>query len=155
MTLPHFFGWGFISRHGAYQWSSSPRTRPSYFGNFVLMCSLLAFLSHTNNTSFLFHFFSLASFNMRVMQICGDIMGLGLYGSFHGPLAKRQAWLSISFGGIGISTMEDCAPSSFLRSWVLVVLYLCSRFCIFDKLVMERYFFKLKGAHTCFNHAYM
>jgi hypothetical protein len=35
--------------------------------------------------------------------------------------------------------MEDCAPSIFLRSWVLVVLYLCSRFCIFDRLVLEKY----------------
>jgi hypothetical protein len=37
----------------------------------------------------------------------------------------------------------------------LVVPYLCFKFCIFDKPVLERYFFKLKGAHTCFNHAYV
>jgi len=41
--------------------------------------------------------------------------------------------------------MEDCAPSSFLRSWVLAVLYLCSKFRIFDRPVMERYVFQVEG----------
>jgi hypothetical protein len=35
--------------------------------------------------------------------------------------------------------MEDCAPSIFLRSWVLVASHLCFRFCIFDRLVLEEY----------------
>jgi hypothetical protein len=35
--------------------------------------------------------------------------------------------------------MEDCAPFIFFGSWVLVVSYLCSRFHIFDKLVLEEY----------------
>jgi hypothetical protein len=44
--------------------------------------------------------------------------------------------------------MEDCVPSFFLRSWVLVVLYLCSRFRIFDRLIMERYVFQVeRGPH--------
>jgi hypothetical protein len=44
--------------------------------------------------------------------------------------------------------MEDCVPSFFLRSWVLAVLYLCSRFRIFDRLVMERYVFQVeRGPH--------
>jgi hypothetical protein len=41
--------------------------------------------------------------------------------------------------------MEDCAPSTFIRSWTLVALYLCSRFCIFDKHVLEEYVFKVEG----------
>jgi len=49
------FGWGFISRHGAYQRSSSPRKRPSRFGHFIFMYGSSTFLSHIDNTSFLSH----------------------------------------------------------------------------------------------------
>jgi hypothetical protein len=41
--------------------------------------------------------------------------------------------------------MEDCALSVFFKSWALVVLYLCSRFCIFDKLVLEEYVSQVEG----------
>ncbi len=53
--------------------------------------------------------------------------------------------LPISFGGIGLHSMEDCAPFAFLRSWALVASYLFSRFCIFDKFVLEEYFFGVEG----------
>jgi hypothetical protein len=58
---------------------------------------------------------------------------------FLGPLSKAR--LPISFSGIGFLFMEDCAPSIFLRSWVLVALYLCFKFRIFDKPVLEKYVF--------------
>jgi hypothetical protein len=51
--------------------------------------------------------------------------------------------------------MEDYAPSTFLKSWVLVALYLCFRFHIFDNLFWMNMFFKLKGAHTYFIDAYV
>jgi hypothetical protein len=35
--------------------------------------------------------------------------------------------------------MEDCAPFAFLKSWVRVAMYLCFRFLIFDRLVVEDY----------------
>jgi hypothetical protein len=35
--------------------------------------------------------------------------------------------------------MEDCAPSTFPGNWALVAPYLCSRFCIFDILILEEY----------------
>jgi hypothetical protein len=35
--------------------------------------------------------------------------------------------------------MEDYAPSIFLGCWALVALYLCFRFCIFDRPVLEEY----------------
>jgi hypothetical protein len=41
--------------------------------------------------------------------------------------------------------MEDCAPSTFLKSWALVASYLCSRFNIFDKFVMEEYVSQVEG----------
>jgi len=62
--------------------------------------------------------------------------------SFQGLLVRCQAQLSISFGGIGFLFMEDYAPSIFLGSSILAILYLCSR---------------LSGrrAHICFNHVYV
>jgi hypothetical protein len=53
-----FFWWIFILRHGAYQWSSSPRRHPSCFGHFVFM---LTFVFHLDIISFLFF---LVSFDM-------------------------------------------------------------------------------------------
>ncbi len=100
---------------------------------------LLTFSFHTTIFfSFSFMFF-LASIDRKVVQVCGDIMGPGFWEFFQGPLVKRQAWLPIYFGGISLLSMEDCAPSTFLGSWAFVASYLCFRFCIFDKLVLEEY----------------
>jgi hypothetical protein len=41
--------------------------------------------------------------------------------------------------------MEGCAPFSFLRNWVLVIPYLCSRFNIFDRPVSEEYVSQVEG----------
>jgi hypothetical protein len=41
--------------------------------------------------------------------------------------------------------MEDCAPSTFLGSWPLVASYLCSRFCIFNRHVLEEYVSQVEG----------
>jgi hypothetical protein len=41
--------------------------------------------------------------------------------------------------------MENCAPSIFLGSWDLVVPYLCSKFCIFYRPVLEEYVSQVKG----------
>ncbi len=35
--------------------------------------------------------------------------------------------------------MKECAPFSFLRNWALVALYLCFKFCIFDRPILEKY----------------
>jgi hypothetical protein len=52
---------------------------------------------------------------------------------------RRRAQLLISFDGIGFLFMEDYASFICLGSWILVVSYLCSRFRIFDRLVLEEY----------------
>jgi hypothetical protein len=51
--------------------------------------------------------------------------------------------------------MEDCAPFTFIRSWALVALYLCFRFHIFDKTILEEYVYQVEGAHICFSHVYI
>jgi hypothetical protein len=44
----------------------------------------------------------LAGFNKKVMQVCGDIMGLGLWEFIQGPLVTCQTWLPISFVGTSV-----------------------------------------------------
>jgi hypothetical protein len=80
-------------------------------------------------------------------------MGPRLWESFQDPLTKHHARLLISFSGINLFFTKDFAPFSFLWSWALVVLYLCSRFYIFDRPILEEYVYQVEGAHTCFNHA--
>jgi len=41
--------------------------------------------------------------------------------------------------------MEECAPFDFLRSWALIVPYLCFRFHIFDRPIWEEYVFQVEG----------
>jgi len=77
-------------------------------------------------------------------------MGPGLWESFYGLLVRCQVWVPISFGGIGFFFMEDCVPFDFLRNWVLVVSYLCSRFHIFDRPILEEYVFQVEGGPHMF-----
>jgi hypothetical protein len=72
-------------------------------------------------------------------------MGLGSWESFQDPITRRQIRLPISFGGIYFLSMEDCAPSIFLGSSVLVAPYLCSKFHIFDRPILEEYVFQVEG----------
>ncbi len=46
--------------------------------------------------------------------------------------------------------MEDGALPVFLGSWVLVVSYMCSKFCIFDKPVLEEYVSQVEGGAHLF-----
>jgi hypothetical protein len=90
--------------------------------------------------TFLFSFLSfLVGFNKKIMQVCGDIVGLRAWESFQGPLVRSQVQLLISFGGINLHSMEDCAPFVFLESWVPIALYLCSRFHFFKEPILEEY----------------
>jgi hypothetical protein len=112
------------------------------------MCSSLTFLSHSNNTFFFFLSISFDKFQHE------NYVGMwGHYGSrivevFSRPLMRCQARLPIFFGGIGLLFMEDCASSTFLGSWDLVALDLCSRFRIFNRPVLEGYVSQVeRGSH--------
>jgi len=74
---------------------------PSYFTQTILPFSFPSFL---------------VSFNKRIMQICGDIMGLRSSEFIKGPLMGCQAQLLIFFYGIGFLSMRDCVASTFLGS---------------------------------------
>jgi hypothetical protein len=41
--------------------------------------------------------------------------------------------------------MEDYAPSVFLRNGALVASYLCFRFCIFNRPILEKYVSQVGG----------
>ncbi len=90
------------------------------------------------------------------MYVCGDIMGPRSWEIFQGPLARHHAQLLISFGGISFLSMENCAPSTFFRELnFLVAPYLCFKFHIFNRPILEEYVSQVEGAHTYFSHAYM
>jgi len=108
-----FFGWGFISKHDAYRWSSSLGKRTGCIGHFVFMCCSSTFLSHLDNTSFLFLFISFGKFWPKKMQVCGDIMGPRSQESIQGSLMGHQTQPPISFGGIGLLW---CTPNSLKDS---------------------------------------
>jgi hypothetical protein len=113
-TCHTFFGWGFILGRGTYRWSFFFGRCPCCFGHFDLMCSSPTFLFHMGNTSFFLPIFFGGFFDRKIMQVCGDIVGLGAWESFQGPLVRCQVQLLISFGGINLISMENC-PFCFSR----------------------------------------
>jgi len=72
-------------------------------------------------------------------------MGPRSWESSQGPLVRRQVRLPISFSGIDLFYMEECAPFAFIGSWALVVPYLCFRFHIFDRPILEKYVSQVEG----------
>ncbi len=83
-----FFGSSFILRHDAYQWSSSLRKRPSWFGHFVFMCNSSTFLSHTDNTFFFFlHVFFGKLWQENYAGMWRHYRSM-IMGVFSGPLKK-------------------------------------------------------------------
>ncbi len=59
---------------------------------------------------------------------------------------RHQAWLLIFFGDIGLLFMKVCASIAFLRRWALMALYLCFRFCIFNRPSLENDVSQVEGA---------
>ncbi len=99
--------------------------------------------------------FLLAGFDKKIMQVCEDIMGPGSWEFFQGPLVRHQVQLPISFGGMGLFSMEDYASLLF-QGVALQWLHICALSFIFlTNSSWRNMIFKLKGAHTCFNHVYM
>jgi hypothetical protein len=103
------------------------------------MCSSLIFLSHTNNNSF---FFLRVSFGRFRYENYANIWGhywSRIVGTFSRPFSETSSLTMDILWWYGFFFMKECAPFIFLRSWVFVALYLCSRFHIFNKPVLEEY----------------
>jgi hypothetical protein len=67
--------------------------------------------------------------------------GFRIMGVFLGPFSEALDSTTNIFWWCKFFSMENCAPSTFLRNWALVALYLCFRFHIFDRLILEEYVF--------------
>ncbi len=150
-----FFQWYFISRHGAYLWSSFLGKCPCYFGHFVLMCSSSTFLSHIDNTSSLFLPIFFGKFQQEIYASMWGHYESKIVGEFSRPFSEALGltidilwWYTPYFYG-------RVCPIYSIGSWALVASYLCFRFRIFDRLVLEEYVFHVEGVCTCFNHVYV
>jgi hypothetical protein len=85
-----FFGWGFILGCGAYWQSSSLKRCLGCFGHFVLMCSSLTFLSHTNRTSFFILSVSFNGFQQESYINMWGHYGSKILGVFLRPLNEAS-----------------------------------------------------------------
>jgi hypothetical protein len=144
-TLSRIFGWGIILGRGTYWWSSFHGKRLGCFGHFILMCNSSAFLSHTNS-SFFFFLISFVQFQQESYASMWGHYGSRIMIVFLRPLSKVSSltidilwWYRLSFyGGL-------CPHLFFIGNWVVVAPYLCSRFHIFYKPILEEYVFQVEG----------
>jgi len=60
----------------------------------------------------------------------GHLLGLGSFDSPERPLAHKQTSLPITFGGIKFILTSTIAPTTYLRSWALVVLIIIAKFIV-------------------------
>ncbi len=109
-----FFGWGFISKHGTYQWSSSFRRHHVALG--ILSSCVVCQPSYLTWTTFSF-FFLVFFGEFRHENYVGmwGHNGSKIMGVFSRPLTRCQARLPISFASIGLFSMDDCASISFSK----------------------------------------
>jgi hypothetical protein len=125
-----FFRWGFISKHDAYWWSSYFGKHTYCIGHFVFMYRLLFF--YLTQTVFPSSFLSLlASFNMKIMQVCGDIMGFKWWEFTQGPLARHHVQLPILFNCICIFIYGKLHPVYIFRELNFRWLRICALGFIF------------------------
>jgi len=75
--------------------------------------------------------------------MCGHY-GSMIVGVFSRPFNEALG-LTISFGGIDFFSMEDCAPSIFLGSWAMLDPYLCFKFHIINRPILEEYVSQVEG----------
>jgi hypothetical protein len=57
-------------------------------------------------------------------------LGVGSFDSPKGPLARKQASLPITFGGVGLILTFTVAPTTYLRNWALVAAIIVVRFMV-------------------------
>jgi hypothetical protein len=117
---------------------------PMLLWAFVFMCTSSTFLSHIDNTSFFLPIF-FGEFWQESYACMWGHYGSRIMGVFLGPFGKVSGSTIDIFDGIGLLSMKDCAPFTFLGSWALVAPFLCLRFLIFDKLVLEEYVSQVEG----------
>jgi hypothetical protein len=58
------------------------------------------------------------------------LLGPGSFNSPKRPLARKQASLPTTFGGVGLISTSTITPAAYLGSWALVVLVIVVRFMV-------------------------
>jgi hypothetical protein len=141
-----FFWWGFILKRGAYRWSLFLKRCPNCFGHFVFMCGSSTSLFHTGNTFFFFLPIYFVGFWQESYACMWGHYGSKIMGVFSRPFSKvLDSTINIFWWYKPFFSIKDYAPFVFMGSWVLVAPYLCFRFCIFDRPVLEEYISQVEG----------
>jgi hypothetical protein len=126
------FGWGFISGHGTYQWSSFPRKCLGCFGHFVFMCNLSTFLFHMGNTSFFFLLVFFGGFRWETYVSMWGHYGSKIMGIFSRPFSKTLGpTFNLLWWYKFFLSMEDYAPFVFLMNWILRF-HICAQGFVFS-----------------------
>jgi len=137
-----FFGWNFILRHGTYQWSSYLGRCPTYFGHFVLMCSLSTFLYHMDNTLSFFLPIFFGEFQQENYVGMWGNYRFRIVGVFSRPFNKVSSlitnilwWYRPLFYGrlFPIFFNRELGSGGF------------PRFRIFDRPILEEYVYQVEG----------
>jgi hypothetical protein len=113
---------------------------------------LLTFLSHIDSF-FFFLPISFGRFQQKSYACMWGHYGFRIKGIFSRPLNEALSSITNILWWYMPSIYGGLCPFAFLGSWVLVAPYLCSKFHIFYRLVLEKYVYHVEGAHNCFSHA--
>jgi hypothetical protein len=73
---------------------------------------------------------SLISFDFSFFQRFEHLLGLESFDNPERPLAHKQVFFPITFGGIGLIPMATITSSTYLRSWALVASIVAIRFMV-------------------------
>jgi len=63
-------------------------------------------------------------------KIVGHLLGPRSFDGLEGPLARKQASFSITFGGVELISTSIFAPTAYLGNWALVTSIITARFII-------------------------
>jgi hypothetical protein len=90
----------------------------------------MTFKSLTNSTS-LFHLHRVFIYYVSsFFQMLGCFLGPRSFDNFKGLLACKQAFLPITFSGIGLIFTTTITLTTYLRSWVFVVSIITTKFMV-------------------------
>ncbi len=73
---------------------------------------------------------SFVYFDYSFLQMFGSLMGLWSFDSPERFLGHKQAFLPITLGGIRFISTSTIAPTTYLRSWALIVSIITVRFMV-------------------------
>ncbi len=73
---------------------------------------------------------SFISFDSSFLQVFGCYLGPNFFNSLEGPLACKQIFFLITFGGVKFLLTTTIAPTTYFRSWAFVVSIIVVQFMV-------------------------